>query len=159
MSTDEPTRVRGEPSTAPTQVQPAPPERVPARVPPRARRGVVGVALATTCGFLLGVLVVTTLGPTEGATVTQTQRVTVLAPTLTTGGTIVVRTPVPAMVGQPLDVAKQRAARAKFTVTVDVGGGLFGVVRVQNWEVVAQRPGAGELLEQGSTVHVDIVKR
>ncbi len=63
------------------------------------------------------------------------------------------------MVGEPLDVAKQRAARAKFSVTVDSGGGIFGVIRDENWEVVAQRPGADELIEQGSTIHVDIVKR
>ncbi len=122
------------------------------------RRAWAALALATACGFLLGVLVVTTVGGTGVETRTETQRVTVPA-TVTNGGTVITKTIVPAMVGEPLDVAKQRAERARFAVTVDSGGGVFGVIRDENWEVVAQRPGPDELVEQGSTIHVDIVKR
>lgn len=123
------------------------------------RGGWIALALATACGFLFGVLVVTTLGATDdGDTRTVTRRVTVTG-SVTNGGTVIVKALVPPMVGEPLDVAKQRAARAKFSVTVDSGGGIFGVIRDENWEVVAQRPGADELIEQGSTIHVDIVKR
>ncbi len=133
-------------STAPTRVRPPP------------QRSWLSLGLAAACGFLLGVLLVTTLGSAGGATRTETQRVTVPG-AVTNGGTVITKTVVPAMVGEPLDVAKQRAERARFQVTVDAGGGLFGVRRDENWEVVAQRPGPNELLEQGSTVHVDLVKR
>lgn len=130
----------------------------PTRVRPPARRSWVALALAAGCGFLLGVLVVVTLGGSESATRTETQRVTVPG-AVTGGGTVITKTVVPPMVGEPLDVAKERADRSRFALTVDSGGGLFGVVRDENWEVIAQRPGAGELIEQGSTIHVDIVKR
>ena len=130
----------------------------PTRVRPPSSRSWAALALATACGFLLGVLVVTTLGGTEGATRTETQRITVPG-TVTGGGTVITKTLVPPIVGEPLDVARQRAERARFAITVDSGGGVFGVVRDENWEVVAQRPGPGELIEQGSTIHVDIVKR
>lgn len=131
----------------------------PTRVRPPSRRSWISLALAGACGFLLGVLVVVTLGASDSTTRTETQRVTAPAATGTTGRTVITKTLVPRMVGEPLDVAKERAERQRFAVTVDSGGGVFGVVRDENWEVVAQRPGAGELIEQGSTIHVDIVKR
>jgi len=130
----------------------------PTRVRPPARGTWLTLALATACGFLLGVLVVTALGGASATTRTETRRVTV-PKAVTNGGTVITKTLVPPMVGEPLDVAKQRAARGRFAVTVDAGGGVFGVIRDENWEVVSQRPGAGELIEQGSTIHVDIVKR
>ncbi len=140
-----------------TQVRP--PDEPPTRIVRRPhRRGLGTLALATACGVLLGILVATTLGTGDQVT-TQTQRVTVTTSAPATGGTVITKTLVPVMVGQPLDVAKQRAERAGFSVTVDAGGGVFGVLRDENWEVVAQRPGPQELIEQGSRVHVDIVKR
>ena len=128
----------------------------PTRVRPPARRAWAGRALAAVCGLLLGVLVATTVGGV-GATRTETQRVTVSAPA--SGGTVITKTLIPPMIGEPLDVARKRAERQRFALTVDSGGGVFGVLRDENWEVVAQRPGPGELIEQGSTIHVDIVKR
>lgn len=130
----------------------------PTRVRAPARRSWISLGLAAACGFLLGVLLVTTLGGTDGATRIETRRITVPG-AVTNGGTVITKTLIPPIVGEPLDVAKQRSARARFQITVDSGGGLFGVRRDQNWEVVAQRPGPGELIEQGSTIHVDIVKR
>ena len=130
----------------------------PTRVRAPSRRSWISLALAASCGFLLGVLLVTTLGGAEGATRTETQRITVPG-AVTNGGTVITKALIPPIVGEPLDVAKQRSERARFQLTVDTGGGLFGVRRDQNWEVVAQRPGPGELIEQGSTIHVDIVKR
>ena len=139
--------------------EPAAPPAPPPRDRGAGRRRVAALALAAACGFLLGVLGVATLGGGNPSTTTLTRRVTVPAPALTTGGTVITKTVVPAVVGETLDVAKQRAGRAKFAVSVDAGGGLFGVLRDQNWEVVAQRPAPDALLEQGSTIHVDIVKR
>ena len=130
----------------------------PTRVLPPGGRSVVSLALAATCGFLLGVLLITTVGGTDAPTRTETVRVTVPG-TVTGGGTVITKTLIPAIVGEPLDVAKVRAQRARFQITVDSGGGLFGVRKDDNWEVVAQRPGAGELVEQGSTIHVDLVRR
>jgi len=130
----------------------------PTRVRPPPRRSWISLGLATACGFLLGVLLVITLGGADGATRTETQRITVPG-VVTNGGTVITKALIPPIVGEPLDVAKERSERARFQLTVDSGGGLFGVRRDENWEVVAQRPGPDELLEQGSTIHVDIVKR
>lgn len=130
----------------------------PTRVRPPSRRSWVSLALAGACGLLLGLLVATALPGTGDETLTQTERITVPG-TVTNGGTVITRTLIPPIVGEPLDVAKQRAERARFDLVVDSGGGLFGVRRDENWEVVAQRPGPGELIEQGSTIHVDVVRR
>lgn len=130
----------------------------PTRVGPPARGSWVSLGLSATCGFLLGILLVTTVGATDRPTRTETQRITVPG-AVTNGGTVITKTLIPPIVGEPLDVAKQRAQRARFQLTVDAGGGVFGVRRDQNWEVVAQRPSPGELIEQGSTIHVDIVRR
>ena len=130
----------------------------PTRVRASSRRSWVSLALATACGFLLGALVVTTLGSGGGTTRTETRRVTVPG-VVTNGGTVITKALIPPIVGEPLDVAKERASRARFLITVDSGGGVFGVRRDENWEVVAQRPAPEELIEQGSTIHVDIVRR
>ena len=162
---EEPTRVRdgGAAREAPTEVHEGESLRP---EPVRARRPSVGswvsLALATACGFLLGALVITTVGGGD-ATTTRTQTQTVTAPagtaTPSPGGTVITRTQVPALIGQRLDVARERVERAKFDLVVDSGGGLFGVQVEENWEVVAQRPAVDELLEQGSTVRVDIERR
>lgn len=130
----------------------------PTRVRPPSARSWVSLAVAAACGLLLGVLVTTVLSSPEEEIRTRTERITVPA-TVTNGGTVITRTLIPPIVGEPLDVAKERAERARFELVVDSGGGLFGVRRDENWEVVAQRPGPGELIEQGSTIHVDVVRR
>lgn len=118
------------------------------------------LALATGCGFLLGALVITTVGGGDTTTVTQSRTITRTASSpAAPGGTVITKTLVPPLVGQPLNVAKQRVGRAKFLIEIDSGGGLFGVISDDNWEVVAQRPAPGELIEQGSTIHVDIERR
>ena len=128
-----------------TQVQPR---------PPAARRfGPLGLALGVAGGFLCGVLLVAILG---GAKPVIEKRTVTVPATRTTGGTVVVSTRVPAIVGQRLDVALDRLQRAKFTADVE-GGGLFGIVEEHNWEVVEQSPAPGTMLEQGSqvTLHVE----
>lgn len=118
------------------------------------------VAIGTACGFLAGVLLVVALG-TGGdrtKTVTQARTVTVLSNTVTNGGTVIVTTAVPDLVGQRLDVAKDRIARAGFDADVQ-GGGTFGIIVDSNWQVVDQNPGPGVQLERGSTVHIRVEKR
>jgi beta-lactam-binding protein with PASTA domain len=112
-------------------------------------------ALAAAAGFLAGVVLVLALG---GGTTTKTKTVTRPA-TSTRGGTVIVTTTVPQLVGQPLDVARSRLERSKFDLVIDHGGGLFGVLVEHNWQVASQTPDAGTKLEQGSTVHVDIDRR
>jgi len=114
-----------------------------------ARRfGPLGLALGIAGGFLCGVLLVAILGGAKP--VIQKRTITVPA-TRTTGGSVVVSTRVPPLVGQRLDVALDRLERAKFTADVE-GGGLFGIVEEHNWEVVEQSPAPGTMLEQGSQV-------
>jgi hypothetical protein len=107
-------------------------------------------ALAAAAGFLVGVVLVLALG-SGGDTKTKT-----VTASVTNGGTVITTTTVPQLVGQPLDVARQRIERAKFDLAIDEGGGVFGVVVESNWQVTKQDPPAGTRLEQGSTVHVDI---
>ncbi len=127
------------------------------------RFSTLAVVLALAAGFLVGVVLVAALGGAKGTTSTETVAVTVTetveAPTTQTNpGTVVVTTPVPELVGQPLDVAKERIARSQFDVDV-VGGGLLGVIVDDNWTVVAQEPAAGTELELGSTLRVEIERR
>jgi PASTA domain-containing protein len=119
--------------------------------------GGLSLALAAATGFLAGVVLVAALGGAKGVTRTVTERAAAPAVT-TTAGTVVVRTVVPDLVGQPLDVAEARLARARFDVDVR-GGGLFGVIDEGNWEVTGQDPAPGTFLEQGSTVRVDVDRR
>jgi hypothetical protein len=111
-------------------------------------------ALAAAGGFLAGVLLVLLLGGASGG---DTKTVTM--PVATAGGTVIVTTTVPELVGQPLDVARHRTDRAHFDLKVDEGGGVLGVLVEHNWQVTSQTPAPGTRLEQGSTVHVDIDRR
>jgi hypothetical protein len=116
------------------------------------RFGPLGLALGVAGGFLCGVLLVAVLGGAKP--VIKSRTITVPA-TRTTGGTVIVSTRVPALVGQPLDVALDRLQRARFRADVK-GGGLFGIVQESNWDVVEQSPRSGTLLEQGSQVKVRV---
>ena len=115
----------------------------------------IRVALGVASGFLVGVLLVVAL---NSGSEDHTRTVTVTATTLTNGGTVIVTTAVPNLVGERLDVAKDRLSRAGFEVDVQ-GGGVFGIVVDSNWQVVEQTPGPGGQLEQGSTVHIRVEKR
>lgn len=112
-------------------------------------------AIAAAAGFLAGVLLVAILGGAKPAIRETT--VTVAKP-VTTGGTVITKTLVPDLVGQPLDVALDRLARAGFEADVE-GGGLFGVIEEDNWEVASQSPEPGGYLEQGSSVGLEIDRR
>lgn len=118
------------------------------------------LALGGACGFLAGVLAVIAIGAADGGatrTVVRERTVTV-AGAVTTGGTVITRTAVPALVGERLDVAKDRLDRAGFDPDVE-GGGILGIIRDANWEVVTQDPGPGVMLEQGSSVHLRVERR
>lgn len=119
-----------------------------------------GVALGAASGFLAGVLAVVAFGgaDAETTTVTRDRTVTVTSPTITNGGTVIVETAVPALVGERLDVAKDRLDRAGFDPDVE-GGGVLGIVKDSNWQVVTQDPGPGVMLEQGSSVQIRVERR
>jgi hypothetical protein len=120
------------------------------------------VALGAACGFLLGVVVAVALASGGGATDTvtrvQVRTVTVTQNAVTTGGTVITRTLVPPLVGERLDVAKSRLHRSGFDPHV-TGGGLLGILRDANWNVVSQDPAAGTMLEQGSSVTIHVERR
>ena len=105
--------------------------------------------------FLAGVLLVAVLG---GAKNVEHERTVTVPGIVTNGGTVITKTAVPDLVGQRLDVARQRLERAGFDADVE-GGGILGVIVAGNWEVVSQDPQPGRDLEQGSTVHVQISRR
>jgi beta-lactam-binding protein with PASTA domain len=118
----------------------------PTQVQPRERRfGTLGMALAAAAGFLAGVLLVAVLG---GAQPVYKER------TISVAGTPEGMA-VPALVGQPLDVALNRLESAGLKGEVE-GGGLFGIMDEGNWRVVDQDPSKGARLRQGDTVRLDI---
>jgi len=116
------------------------------RIQPRARRfGPLGLALAGAGGFLAGVLLIAILGGAQP--VYKERTITVAQPAQ--------GTPVPALVGQPLDAALDRLQSAGLKGDVH-GGGLFGVLDEGNWRVVGQDPSRGARLRQGDTVRLDV---
>jgi hypothetical protein len=84
---------------------------------------------------------------------TVVERVTV--PAATRPGPVITTTTLPQVVGERLDVARERLERQDFAVELD-GGGLFGVLSEENWVVVAQAPAAGARREVGSRVVLTI---
>jgi beta-lactam-binding protein with PASTA domain len=118
----------------------------PTQMQPRERRfGTLGMALAAAAGFLAGVLLVAVLG---GAQPVYKER------TISVAGTPE-GIAVPALVGQPLDVALNRLESAGLKGEVE-GGGLFGIMDEGNWRVVDQDPSKGARLRQGDTVRLDV---
>ena len=128
------------------------------------------VALVAAMGVLVGVLLVVLLGggsggggdsadasPATARTTTVVQRVTVPQP-ITTPGEAVVTTTVPGVIGERLDVAKERLEAAGFDTDAR-GGGTFGIVVDSNWVVVAQSPQPTERRQVGSLVTLDVEKR
>jgi serine/threonine protein kinase len=60
---------------------------------------------------------------------------------------------VPSLVGQPLDVAEQRLDELGLSSTVE-GGGIFGVLIPEDWDVCATSPPAESTVRPGSTVQL-----
>jgi hypothetical protein len=117
------------------------------RVQPRpARRfGPLGMALAGAGGFLAGVLLIAILGGAQP--VYKERTLTISRPAQGSA--------VPALVGQPLDVALDRLESAGLKGDVQ-GGGLFGILDEGDWKVVHQDPSPGARLGQGDTVRLDV---
>jgi serine/threonine protein kinase len=60
---------------------------------------------------------------------------------------------VPALAGQPLDVAEQRLDDLGLRSSEE-GGGIFGVLIPSDWNVCETSPAANSLVRRGSTVHL-----
>jgi serine/threonine protein kinase len=60
---------------------------------------------------------------------------------------------VPALAGQPLDVAEQRLDDLGLRSSEE-GGGIFGVLIPSDWNVCETSPAAGSVVRRGSTVHL-----
>lgn len=112
------------------------------------------LALAAATGMLVGVLVALAVGAASPPD-TQTVVETVTRPRQDPGARPAT---IPDLVGERLDIATDRIRRAHLLVKVE-GGGIFGVIREQNWEVVTQQPPAGKVTETGSTVQINIDRR
>jgi hypothetical protein len=120
----------------------------------RGGPGWVGVALAAALAALAGVLVTVALGGGSSDTVRTVTVVTHPPPQ----ATLIAKTAVPGVVGERLDVAKDRVRRAGFIALVE-GGGILGVLRDRNWQVASQDPVGGQVLQTGSTVHLRVERR
>jgi hypothetical protein len=112
-------------------------------------------ALVAAAGFLAGVVLVAALGGPAAKVRTVTAPAPAVSAPTTTGGRVEASTTVPDVIGDRLDIAKQRVRRAGFVVHQS-GGGLLGVIRDHDWAVVASDPTAGTSLQLGSTVTLDI---
>ncbi|MDX6643684.1 MAG: hypothetical protein QOD76_1646 [Solirubrobacteraceae bacterium] len=112
------------------------------------------IALAAALGIVLGLVLALTLhagGKTTTRTVTAGN-------TSQPSATLIAKTAVPAVIGERLDIAKDRVRAVGFVVKVE-GGGVLGVIRERNWQVTSQDPVAGQLLQTGSTVRLRIERR
>jgi len=112
------------------------------------------LALAAATGMLVGVLIALAIGaasPPETQTVVQTVTTPERDPSARPAT-------IPDVVGERLDIATDRIRRERLIVKVE-GGGILGVIREQNWEVVTQEPPAGKATETGSTVQITIERR
>jgi len=125
--------------------EPAGEERTRVRPRPARHFGPLGLALAGAGGFLAGVLLLAILGGAQP--VYKERTLTVARPPQGSA--------VPALVGQPLDVALDRLQSAGLKGDVQ-GGGLFGILDESDWKVVHQDPSPGARLGQGDSVRLDV---
>jgi hypothetical protein len=112
------------------------------------------IALAGAVGAVFGLILALVLGA-GGKTTTRTVTV---GSASQPHGTLIAKTAVPSVIGERLDIAKDRVRAIGFVVKVE-GGGVLGVIRDRNWQVTSQDPLAGQLLQTGSTVRLRIERR
>jgi hypothetical protein len=117
----------------------------------RSDPGWLGVALGAALGALAGVLLALALGGGSSARV-QTITITTRPPN---GATLVAKTAVPGVVGQRLDIAKDRLRGSGFVPEVE-GGGLRALLRQTDWKVMSQDPAGGQRLQTGSAVKLRV---
>jgi hypothetical protein len=120
----------------------------------RRQPGWLGVALAASLAALAGVLLTLALG---GGASRKVDTITVET-ARPEDFALVARTAVPAVVGEPLDTARDRIEDAGFLVDVD-GAGLAGLLLRRGWRVTGQVPAGGVVLTTGSTVHLTVARR
>ena len=112
----------------------------------------LAIALAAACGLLAGVLLTLAVQGDNTKTITKTVQSPGPDPT------VVTKSPIPDVTGERLDVALDRVRRQNFLADVE-GGGAFGVIDEDNWQVVGQDPAPGVKLETGSSVTLNIDRR
>jgi serine/threonine protein kinase len=132
------------PETIRLSRDPALPPTDPLPRPKRGRRLVTVLALAAV--LALGVAAVVEAPRISDAA----RRISTADATSTTPTSAVT---VPALAGQPLDVAEQRLDELGLDSSEE-GGGLFGVIVPSDWVVCESSPPAGSAVEPGSTVRL-----
>ena len=132
----ETVRLSRDPALPPTDPQPRP-----------RRRG-------RTLAFILALLAIAGLGVAGRDRGTEALALARQRGTSATGGT---SSPsgvtVPSLAGQPLDAAEQQLDDLGLHSS-EVGGGLFGVLIPTDWSVCDTSPGAGTVVDPGSTVQL-----
>ena len=132
----ETVRLSRDPALPPTDPQPRP-----------RRRG-------RTIAFILALLAIAGLGAAAAIEAPKLSRSHGTATASATGGT---SSPsgvtVPSLAGQPLDAAEQQLDDLGLHSS-EVGGGLFGVLIPTDWNVCDTSPGAGTVVDPGSTVRL-----
>lgn len=132
----ETVRLSRDPALPPTDPQPRP-----------RRRG-------RTLAFILALLAIAGLGAAAAIEAPKLSRSHGTATSSATGGT---SSPsgvtVPSLAGQPLDTAEQQLDDLGLHSS-EVGGGLFGVLIPTDWNVCDTSPGAGTVVDPGSTVQL-----
>jgi serine/threonine protein kinase len=131
-------RLSRDPSLPPTDPQPR----------PQRRGGMLASILALI--VLAGVGVVAVV---EAPKLSDAARNISSSSGSSTGGSSDVT--VPAVTGQPLDVAEQRLDDLGLHASED-GGGIFGVLVPSDWSVCETSPPAGSTVDPGSTVSLSI---
>lgn len=107
----------------------------------------LGVGLAASLGALLGVVATLALG---GGSSARIETITVPA-TAPPEPALFSRTPIPAVVGRPLSVARSELESAGFLVQV-AGASFPSLLLRGGWTVRAQSPAAGVVAPTGKTI-------
>ncbi len=135
----ETVRLSRDPALPPTDPQPRP-----------RRRG-------RTLAFILALLAIAGLGAAAAIEAPKLSRSQGTATSSATGGTSSSGgVTIPALAGQPLDVAEQRLDELGLGYTEEGDTGIFGVLIPSDWDVCDTEPAAGTAVSPDSTVRLMI---